>query len=148
MNIEQILKEWADDSVIDQIALDDATIKGARLHSKYLELLVHARGKLKAFNHQLEKLKKDKWLYYTGKMSKQQIDDRGWPYDPFDGASKPLRSDLDYYIKSDDDLQKVLIKIEYQEEMVELLTEIINTLKWRHQAIKNIIEWRKFQAGA
>ena len=39
MNIEEVLKMWKDDSVIDEFKLDDVTIKTARMHSKYLELI-------------------------------------------------------------------------------------------------------------
>ena len=35
----------------------------------------------------------------------------------------------------------------YIEEMVLALKEILDTVKWRHQTIKNMIEWRKFTSG-
>ena len=34
-----------------------------------------------------------------------------------------------------------------QEEIVNCLKEIMDNIKWRHQNIKNMIEWRKFTSG-
>jgi glycerophosphoryl diester phosphodiesterase len=38
-------------------------------------------------------------------------------------------------------------KIHYLEEMCSTLKEILENVKWRHQNIKNMIEWRKFTSG-
>ena len=35
----------------------------------------------------------------------------------------------------------------YFEAIEEALKEIMDTIKWRHQSIKNMIEWRKFTSG-
>ena len=39
MNIEEVLKMWKEDSIIDDLKLDDTTVKMSRIHSKYLELI-------------------------------------------------------------------------------------------------------------
>jgi len=51
------------------------------------------------------------------------------------------------FINSDSDIQKIQLKIEYAKVVVESLKEILDTLRWRHQTIRNIIEWRKFESG-
>lgn len=147
MKIDDILEMWKKDSVIDEINLDDTTIAGARLHAKYLELYTVSKLELKRQRLNIEKLKKNKWLYYTGKMSKAEMDELSWPYDPFNGNAKPLKSDLDYYINADPDVQKIMAKLEYQEQIVECLEEILGVLRWRHTNIRNIIEFRKFRSG-
>ena len=43
MNIEQVLEMWKKDSIIDDLKLDDTTVKMARIHSKYLELVTIAK---------------------------------------------------------------------------------------------------------
>jgi len=135
------------DGVIDQFKLDDTTIKNATLHSKYLSLITVAKLKKKTIQQSYDNLLKDKWLYYNGKMSQSEMDIRKWDYDPFNGLNKPLKSDLNHWYNSDKDIQKSQAELEYYKVIIETLKEILDAIKWRHSQIKNIIEWRKFEAG-
>ena len=36
------------------------------------------------------------------------------------------------------------LKVEYLKECVDTLKEILNIITWRHQSIKNAIDWLKF----
>ena len=148
MNIEQVLEMWKTDSIIDDLKLDDTTIKMARIHSKYLELITIAKMRRKKKDLDYKTLLKDKWLYYNGKLSKEQIDELKWKYDPFGGLNKPLKSDMNYYYDADTDIQKAQAALEYDKVLIETLEEIMNTIRWRHQNIGNIIKWRAFESGA
>jgi hypothetical protein len=141
MILDDILKMWGEDVKIDDLNLDEETVKSAKLHSKYLELFSLAKLQLKKNEMELDKMRKDKWLYYNGKMTKEQIDERSWKYDPFDGMTKPLKSDMDMYYKTDEDIIRITGKI------FETLEEIMNNLRWRHGHIKNILEFKKFTSG-
>ena len=44
-------------------------------------------------------------------------------------------------------IQEQQAKIAHQQELVDVLKEILDNIKWRHQNIKNMIEWRKFTSG-
>ena len=147
MNIEEVLKMWKEDSIIDDLKLDDTTIKTARLHSKYLELLTITRMRRKKKDLDYKTLLKDKWLYYNGKLSQGEMDMKGWEYDPFGGLNKPLKGDMNYYYDSDTDIQKAQASLEYDKVLIETLEEIMSTVRWRHQNIGNIIKWRSFEAG-
>jgi hypothetical protein len=147
MQLQEILGMWAEDGQIDQFKLDDTTIKNASLHSKYLSLITVAKLKKKQKKLDYDKLLKDKWLYYNGKLSKDQIDAKGWEYDPFNGLHKPLKGEMDFYYNSDDDIQKFQAELEYHIVLVDTLKEILDTIRWRHQSIGNIIKWRSFEAG-
>ena len=91
-------------------------------------------------------LLKDKWLYYNGKMSQEEIESRNWDYDPFNGL-KVMKGDMDHYYDSDKEIQQSEEKITYFKTLVETLQEIVETLRWRHQTIGNIIKWKQFEAG-
>jgi len=147
MSLNDILESWKKDSVIDDSALDEDTVKTSKLHAKYLEIYSLSKLQLKKKEFDLEKIKKDKWLYYTGKMTKSDMDERGWAYDPFQGMSKPLKSEMSMYYETDDDLVKVKAGIDYQKSIIDTLEEIMNNIRWRHSHIKNIIEFRKFTSG-
>lgn len=139
---------WEADSVIDEINLDETSIKSAKLHAKYLQLLSIAKLRLKKKEMEFDAMKKDKWLYFEGKMTKDQMDERGWKYDPFDGGTKPMKSNMDYYYKSDSDLTRLQSQIDYQKTLIDTLIDIMDNIKWRHQNIRNIIDWKRFTAGA
>ncbi len=127
--------------------LDDTTIRMARIHSKYLELLTIAKMTRKKYDLEYKTLLKDKWLYYNGKLSKDQIDAFKWQYDPFGGLNKPLKGDMNYYYDADTDIQRSQALLEVQKIQVETIEEIMSTIRWRHQNIGNIIKWRSFEAG-
>lgn len=147
MSLNEILESWKIDSVIDDSALDEDTVKTSKLHAKYLEIYSLSKLQLKKKEFDLEKIKKDKWLYYTGKMTKSDMDERGWAYDPFQGMTKPLKSEMSMYYETDEDLVKVKAGIDYQKSIIDTLEEIMNNIRWRHSHIKNIIEFRKFTSG-
>ena len=146
LNLEDVLKMWAKDSEIDDIRLDEASKKTASLHAKYLELLSTVKLQMKRSEFSQKTLLKQKWLYYNGKMDQDQIDEMGWDPDPFNGL-KILKGEMDYYYDSDPEIQKSEEKIQYYKAIIDSLTEIMNNINWRHQTIKNMIEWKKFQSG-
>lgn len=145
-NLQDILDMWKKDSIIDDMNLDESSRNSAKLHSKYLELMSIHRIKLKKAELDFKVLLRDKWLHYNGKMSKEEIDEKGWDYDPLNGLTV-LKGDMDYYYDSDPIIQEAQAKIEYLKEVVDTLREILDNVKWRHQTIKNMIEWRKFTSG-
>jgi hypothetical protein len=147
MNLNDILMMWKKDAVIDDVCLDDETLKSSKLHAKYLELFSMSKLMLKKKEMEYVSMKKDKWLYYNGKMTKDDMDKNKWKYDPFDGMSKPMKSDMDMYYSTDKDLVKIKAQIDYQKTIVETLEEIMGNIRWRHTHVKNILEFKKFTSG-
>jgi len=147
MTLDQILEMWKKDSVIDDIRLDEASKDGAALHSKYLELLSINKLQLKRRDAEFKILLKNKWLWYNGKLTKDQIDQLGWEYDALNGL-KILKGELDYYYDADPHSQEANARIDYLKTMIDTLEEIISNIRWRHSTIKNMIDWRKFESGS
>ena len=147
MTLDEIIATWSQDSKIDPKNLDTTAIKSALLHSKYLELYSIAKLQLKKHDWNMAILKKDKWMYYNGKLTKEEMDKFGWPYDPFNGLVKPLKSDMDMFYQTDPDISKLKMQMDYQTTLVEALKEIMDTIKWRHSTIKTILDAQKFMAG-
>lgn len=145
-NIEEILKEWEADSQIDQLKLDESSRQTATLHAKYLTMLTKTKAEKKYLETQLDLMFKKKWLYYSGKMDVREVNRLGWDPDPTDGL-KVLKGDMEYYYRADKELQELNAKIDLAQIIIETLDEIINTLRWRHSTIKNMIDWHKFTSG-
>jgi len=146
LRIEDVLEMWKTDSEIDELKLDEASQESARLHAKYLEMLSVTRLQLKKKEAEFKVLLKDKFLWYNGKMSKDEMDARGWDYDPLNGL-KVLKGDMDRFYDSDADIQNAQMRIDYLKELVGTLEEIMGNIRFRPNNIKNMIEWRKFTSG-
>ena len=147
MKLTSIQVMWKKDCQIDDIELDASSLNVPILHAKYSEILVNKKLEVIRYERQMKELDKDKWLWYGGKMSRKQIEDKKWDFDPFNGLTV-LKSDYDKFKGADKDIQDLYEKLQYLRITVEFLTDVVSQLTWRHQTIKNIIEWRKFMAGS
>ena len=145
--LSDIQEMWKTDCKIDDIELDASSLQVPVLHAKYSEILSNQKLIQIRYENQLKDLQKDKWLWYTGKLSQEEIQEKNWDYDPFNGLTI-LKSDYDKFFGADRDIQKAIEKMEYCKIVVEYLQDIVSQLTWRHQTIKNIIEWRRFMAGS
>lgn len=146
MDLDGILAQWATDCEIGH-NLDDASRETPKLHAKYLGYFTQAKLLLKRAEDKQQILLKQKFLWYNGKLSEEEIKQFGWDPDPFDGL-KIMKGDMDYYYDSDPEIQQSEAKVVYYKTMVDTLKEIIDNLKWRHQTIGNVIRWRQFEAGS
>ena len=146
MNLDDILDEWSRDCEIGH-NLDEASRETPKLHAKYLGYHIQTKLLLKRAEEKQQILLKNKFLWYNGKLSQEEVSALGWNPDPFDGL-KIMKGDLSYYYDSDPEIQQSEAKIVYFKTMLEALKEIIDTLKWRHQTIGNSIRWKQFEAGA
>lgn len=146
MNLDDILAQWSQDCEIDN-RLDECSRDTPKLHAKYLGYLTQAKLLLKRAESTQESLLKNKFLWYNGKLSQEEIEAFGWKPDPFDGL-KIMKGDMTYYYDSDPEIQASEAKVQYYKVMIDTLKEIVDSLKWRHQTIGNIIRWRAFEAGA
>lgn len=146
LDLENILEMWKNDCQISEFNLDDESRKTPSLHAKYLELHSITKLKLKRAELDQKTLLKDKWLYYNGKMAPEEIESKGWEFDPFNGL-KVLKGDMDHYYDADVDIQQSEERITYFKTVLDTLEEIVNNLKWRHSTIKNMIDFRRWESG-
>jgi hypothetical protein len=146
LDLESILSEWKEDAEIDRYKLDDTSIDTPKLHAKYLQYLSLTKLQLKRAEHAQRTLFKDKFMYYEGKMSQEEINSKKWQYDPFEG-NIPTKAMKEKMADADTDIQRSEEKIEYLKVTISTLEEIIQTLRWRHSTIKNIIDWRRLESG-
>ena len=86
-------------------------------------------------------MKREKWEYYTGKAPAEV-----YALKPFD--LKILKTDIDKYLESDIDLQKLKQKVSYLQTTVDYLDRTIRLISNRGFTIKNAIDWRRFTSGA
>ncbi len=146
IDLKSIHDMWEKDCVINDMKLDESSRQTPILHAKYLQLLSTVKLQLKRAEFSQKTLLKQKWLWYNGKMDPIAMNELGWDPDPFDGL-KVLKGDMNLYYDADPEIQKSEEKIQYYKTIIETLTDIISNITWRHQTIKNMIEWKKFSSG-
>ena len=140
--LEQILKLWEKDSVIDQTEPSKELLKIPVYHSKYLAILTKHKIASKKAHFDYLRMRKIKWEYFTGKLSQEELNEYGW--EPFQFA---LKSDINTYLEADKDLIKLLEKKVYHEETVSVIESIMQELKQRTWQLRDFISWEKFIAG-
>lgn len=144
MNIEEIQQMWEIDCQIDDNHLGEQATLTPKLHSKYIKELIQYKLKLTKTKSEYNMLRKAKFRYYRGEMSRAELKEFGWEQWQY---NKPLKSEMDEFLSGDSDLAKIEARIEYLETGIYLLESIINQLKSRDWEIKSHIEWKKFLAG-
>jgi Recombination, repair and ssDNA binding protein UvsY len=144
MKIDEIQNMWEQDCSIDDNYLGEAATTTPKYHSKYIKLLIDAKLKLSKYNSDYNQLRKTKFRYYRGEMSRQELTDLQW--DQWQGV-KPLKNEMDEILTGDSELNNIQMKIEYLNSMIYLLESILGQIRSRDFQIKNGIEWKKFLAG-
>jgi len=141
MDLEKLQEQADKDLKINDTELDLESLKTPQLHNQYMKYLTKYKLMLSRAETEYSVMKKDKWEYYTGKA-----DASVYAQKPFD--LKILRTDIDKYLDSDEDLQKQKQKVDYLSTTVDFLDRTIRQIANRGFTIKNAIDWRKFTSGA
>tara|TARA_E500000178_G_scaffold226618_1_gene223464 strand:+ start:427 stop:855 length:429 start_codon:yes stop_codon:yes gene_type:complete len=141
MTLEELQELVDKDLKINESELDLESLKTPQLHNKYLKHYNNFKLLMTRAESDYKILKRVKWEYYTGKASPEVYKQK-----PFN--LKIMKSDLDKYLDSDEDLIKSKQKIEYLETVVNYLDRTLKIISGRDWQIRNSIEWRKFTSGA
>ena len=143
MELSEIRNLVAQDMSIDDTELDVASISIPQLHNKYLNIYLDEKLVLQKLTSEYNIMKRIKWEYYTGKLDREQLEEYGW--EPF--RLKILKQDIDLYMDSDGELQKLSNRKAYQKEKINYLDAILKSINNRQWNIRNAIEWKKFING-
>tara|TARA_A100000164_G_scaffold185255_1_gene164500 strand:+ start:281 stop:709 length:429 start_codon:yes stop_codon:yes gene_type:complete len=141
MTLEELQEQVDKDLKINDTELDLESLKTPQLHNKYLKHYNNFKLLMTRAESDYKILKRVKWEYYTGKASPQVYQQK-----PFN--LKIMKSDIDKYLESDEDLIKAKQKIDYLETVVNYLDRTLKIIGGRDWQIRNSIEWRKFTSGA
>ena len=141
MDLESIQKMWEKDSKIDEVMLDESSIRIPQLHHKYITLHNEFSLLSKKASQELKRLQHKKWLYYSGKAAPEEYEDK-----PF--HHKVMKSDVPNWVAVDDDICKVEMQLDYYNAVIRTLEEILKQVHQMSYNIKNAIQWRAFVGGA
>jgi len=142
--LSEIQEQWKIDCEIDSNHLDDSSLSTPKLHSKYIAYLTEVKLKLSKTKAESNKLRKIKFRYYRGELSKEECDEMGWRQ--YQG-NKPLKTEMNEFLNGDEHLVDMELKIDYLNVTISTTESILWAIKDRTSIIKSIIDNRKFMAG-
>ena len=143
MKLEDIQELWHRDSEIDYTELGTESIRIPQIHDKYLKIFTDERIRLKGVEFELSKMVRTKTEYYSGKMSQEELEQRGWEQ----YLGRLLKNEIANYIESDDDVIKLKQQLVVLQEKVNYLDSVIRMINNRGFQIKNALDWLKFSHG-
>lgn len=142
--ITEIQDLWEQDCIIDNNHLDDESIKTAKLHAKYINMLMETKLGISKRKIEISTLRKNKYRYYKGEMTRQELSDLGWDQWLY---AKPLKYELEQLLEGDSDLVALNLRMEYLEATLYLLESILKSIADRTWSIRNSISYKSFLAG-
>jgi hypothetical protein len=136
VTLDQLIETWKQDAPVDSTELVNENFRIPNLHSKYAAIRATHRQIVRALQKDHAKLKLLKNDYYTGKLSREELKERGW--DPFQRTL--LNAEVTMHLNADDDLSASLFKISTHEEIVDLCDLIIKEINNRTWQFKSAIQ--------
>ena len=141
MKLEELQREAKQDlNITDQERLDQESYKNQNIEAKWLDHRTKYDQLLIIAKADPQRMYREKWEYYGGKA-----DAKVYAAKPFD--LKVLKTDLQMYINSDEEILAVQGKIAYYESIIKYIDGVIKSIDNRGWDIRNATEWKKFEAG-
>ena len=143
VNIENLMKEWSNDSVIDATAMEKEVLKISHLHGKYLNVMSFHRHILRKLDADYKTMKGLREDYYSGHLTQEECDERGWEYMQH-VHSNPKIARL---LETDQELTKILLKKIAHEEIVSYCETVLKSLHNRTWDLGNFIKYQQLTSG-
>jgi hypothetical protein len=144
MKLQEIQDMWTEDAKVDQTNLGRSAARVPELHAKYLNMLTSVRLQYRKAEADYLRLRKLKFRYYRGEMSKEELASLGWEQYL---NNRPLKNEMEDVMTTDEDIIKSMDKLEYIKTVLYQLEQILKSINSRTWDVKSAIEWYKFTNG-
>lgn len=146
VTLDETIQSWNEDNKVDDINLSPEMSRIPNLHAKYVEVMTRSMITAKKLTGNLKKLRKYKFMYYTGKLNSdpELLEKLGW--EPL--QEKVLKSNVNIYIDGDDEVVSLESEIAEAEQLAELAKSIVRQISERTWQIRAKMDFEKFTMGA
>jgi hypothetical protein len=144
IDLEYISSEWAKDTIINDLDIPSEVKRLPQLHSKWLTHISSAKDMLRRLAKKYITLRKIKFRYYRGELSREDLVKYGWQQ--WQGT-KPLKGEMDEFLKGDSDLLKLEDQIKIVENMIWTMEQILRSLHQRGFDLKTLLAAKQFYSG-
>lgn len=142
-SINDIISEWEIDSNIDKNEIIAESVKIPKLHNKYWKYYLTESAIFRSLESKQKELEYNKWMLYTGKLSKEELDKLGWEQCDI----KSLKADVPRMLEADQDVIKLRSQIGVQKDKIDYIKAIIQSITNRSFIFGHIIEAKKMEIG-
>jgi hypothetical protein len=144
MTLDALHTTWAADAQLD-FSRPDAELRNIPLlHSKYWQIYTSERQRWVLVKQEYDALKRAKTDWLLGRLSDEEIKERGWAPQQL----HILRQDVESYLSADAELSMLSGKLENQKTKLDFLEDIVKNINARNFILKNYIEYLKFSQGS
>lgn len=143
-DLDKLNADWESDCVINELDITGSIRDCPKLHAKYTALLSKARMRVRALSHKYRTLRQTKFRYYRGELTKDELNSLGWQQ--WQGV-KPLKNEMDEFLKGDSDLSLLEDKIAYMEVIIQALEQIVRSINSRGYDLRTMLDAKKFYHG-
>jgi hypothetical protein len=144
VTIDSLMNEWEKDSKINETEPNKELVRIPTLHSKYLNILTYHRMMATKADVDYKTFKTIKYEYYNGKLNNpEDLKHYGW--EPM--LKTILIKDIPAYLDADAELNKLLARKNFHNEIVEYCTSVLKELHSRTFQLRSFIDWHKFTNG-
>jgi hypothetical protein len=144
MTLDALHTTWAEDAQLDFSKPDVELRNIPLLHSKYWQIYTAERQRYVLVKQEYDAMKRAKTDWYTGRMSDDELKERGW----VPQGLRIVRQDADSYLAADAELSVLTGKLETQKTKLGFLEDIIKQINNRNFILRNYIEFLRFSNGA
>lgn len=144
-SLEQVMEMWTKDCDINPDDLAGESIRATNLHSKYMNIMMEHRMKARAMDRKYRETKLWKIRYFRGDFNNPEDMDKYSLEKPFNQII--LNNELSNWLDADEELNNILFKRVFHEEIAEYCKLVIKELESRSYKLGNAIKWRIFTGG-
>lgn len=143
VNIEHLMTEWSQDSIVDSTAMEKELLKISHLHSKYLNIMSYHRHLVRKMEADYKMMKGLREDYYQGHLTKEELDERGW--EPMQHVL--TNPQIARKLETDGELNKLLLKKIAHEEIVSYCESVLKSLNNRTWDLGNYTKYLQLTSG-
>lgn len=143
MKLDDILKEWSKDCVIDTTKVSTESAYIPVLHSKYYTILVKEKVVMENFEQEYKELELQRWKFYNKLGTPEE-------YENYDGNFFDLtllKPEKERFMECDEQLVNYKKKLAVQKIKIDTLLDILKMINNRTFQISNWIKYEIFKAG-
>ncbi len=143
VNIDALMKEWSDDTIIDSTSMEKELLKISHLHGKYLNIMSYHRHMIRKLEADYKIVKGLKEDYYAGRLSEEELKEHNWEPMQFVLSDPKIARKLD----SDKELINMLLKRVAHEEIVSYCETVLKSLHNRTWDLGNYVKYQQLTLG-
>lgn len=142
--LDQYLKLWEKDAVMDKSDLVSESLKIPYLHGEWYKRYLNEKKTYNSWKEGRSRIIGLLYQYYSGDILESELNELGREplYKSYSTSEKIKRM-----VESDKQLVKLNMKIENQKDVVDFLKSAIDSINGRSYHINNAINFMKFEHG-